>query len=162
PATCLSRFSLHDALPICIAHSVMRRPVVYLVACLGVMLALSVPILRLEPGGVDERVLPEGTEVREVAAVLEADFPPNATSPIDVVVIGDVSDDELADHVDRLAEVPGVEEAEIVGTDGDFHQLRLDHELDWQSSEARELVADVRSEIGRASCRGRVWRPEGG
>lgn len=128
-----------------IAHSVMRRPVVYLVACLGVMLALSVPILRLEPGGVDERVLPEGTEVREVAAVLEADFPPNATSPIDVVVIGDVSDDELADHVDRLAEVPSVEEAEIVGTDGDFHQLRLDHELDWQSSEARELVADVRA-----------------
>lgn len=128
-----------------IAHSVMRRPVVYLVACLGVMLALSVPILRMEPGGVDERVLPEGTEVREVAETVEADFPPNATSPIDAVVVGDVSEGELADYIDRLDGVPGIEEADIVGSEDDFHQLRLDYELDWQSSEARELVAEVRA-----------------
>ncbi|GAB3706337.1 MMPL family transporter [Nocardiopsis oceani] len=128
-----------------IAHSVMRRPVVYLVACLGAMLALSVPILRLEPGGVDERVLPEGTEVREVAAALEADFPPNATSPIDVVVVGGTSEGDLADYVDRIADVSGIDEAGVVGAEGDFHQLRLDYELDWQSSEARDLVAEVRS-----------------
>lgn len=128
-----------------IAYSVMRRPVLYLAACLVLLLSLSVPFLRMEPGGVDERVLPEGTEVRVVASALEDDFPSNTASPIDVVVVGETSEADLSDYAARLADVPEVIDAVIVGTEADNHHILLDHELDWQSSEARELVAKVRA-----------------
>lgn len=127
-----------------VAYSVMRRPALYLTACLALLLALSMPFLRLEPGGVDERVLPEGTEVREVAAALKDGFPPNATSPIDVVVVGEASGTDLSDYADRLSDVPGITEAVVANTGDDGHHLLLNHELDWQSSEARALVTEVR------------------
>ena len=50
-----------------IAHSVMRRPVLYTVGVAALLIALSLPFLRVEFGGIDERVLPAGTESRVVS-----------------------------------------------------------------------------------------------
>ena len=76
-----------------IAHSVMRRPVIYTVGVAALLIALSLPFLRVEFGGVDERVLPAGTESRVVSETSVADFPPSVSGPIQAVVT-------LADPVD--------------------------------------------------------------
>ena len=56
-----------------IAHSVMRRPIVYhrrrRRAC---CVALALPFLRVQFGGIDERALPAGTESRVVAETIDA------------------------------------------------------------------------------------------
>src|SRR3954468_8083473 len=59
-----------------LAHSVMRRPVLYTVVVTGVLVALALPFLRVQFGGIDVRVLPAGTESRVVAAPIDPDFPP--------------------------------------------------------------------------------------
>ena len=47
-----------------LAHSVMRRPVVYVAVIVPVLLLAGSPFLRAEFGGVDHRALPAGTESR--------------------------------------------------------------------------------------------------
>jgi RND superfamily putative drug exporter len=47
-----------------LAHSVMRRPVLYIVGVLLILGVLASPFLRAQFSGADERVLPAGTEAR--------------------------------------------------------------------------------------------------
>ena len=107
-----------------IAHSVMRRPVVYTVVVTAVLVTLALPFLRVQFGGIDERALPEGTESRVVSETLEADFPPSERGPIDAVVtLPDAVDSPtggaaLQAYVDDLAAVPGVEGATVADAAG--------------------------------------------
>jgi RND superfamily putative drug exporter len=57
-----------------IAHSVMRRPVVYAVV-VGLLVALALPFLRVQFGGIDVRVLPADQESRIVALPDAVDSP---------------------------------------------------------------------------------------
>ncbi len=127
-----------------LANGVMRRPVAFLAGPLVVLLALSVPVLDLVAGGVDERVLAEGAQTRQVAEQLTEEFPANVTAPIDVVVSG-ASATETGGYIDDLAKVPGATGAQLVGSSGETVHITVGYSLDWQSSEARELVADVRA-----------------
>ena len=58
-----------------IAQSVMRRPVVYTVVVVAVLVALALPFLRVQFGGIDERVLPAGTESRVVTETIDGRLP---------------------------------------------------------------------------------------
>src|SRR3954454_22500863 len=69
-----------------LARSVMRRPVVYTVVVVAVLVGLALPFLRVQFGGIDVRVLPAGTESRVVAETIESDFPQSPNGPIDVIV----------------------------------------------------------------------------
>jgi RND superfamily putative drug exporter len=69
-----------------IAHSVMRRPVLYAVSVVTVLLVLGLPFLRITFGGIDARALPAGTESRVVAETLDRDFTANVGSPVEAVV----------------------------------------------------------------------------
>ena len=97
----------------------MRRPVIYTVGVAALLIALSLPFLRVEFGGVDERVLPAGTESRVVSETLRADFPPSVSGPIQAVVtLADPVDSPagsaaLQSYVDAVANVPGVEDATV-------------------------------------------------
>ncbi len=62
----------------------------------GVLLTLALPFLRVQFGGIDERVLPAGTESRVVTETIDADFPSSVATPITAVVT-------LADPVDSPA-----------------------------------------------------------
>ncbi len=74
-----------------IAQSVMRRPIVYTVVVVAVLVALALPFLRVEFGGIDERALPAGTESRVVAETIKADFredPSTASGSVTMASIG--------------------------------------------------------------------------
>src|SRR5215218_7268268 len=64
-----------------VAQTVMRRPVLITVV-VGVLVALALPFLRVQFGGIDERALPAGTESRVVAETIKADFPEDPSGPI--------------------------------------------------------------------------------
>ncbi|GAA1868153.1 MMPL family transporter [Actinomadura bangladeshensis] len=127
-----------------LAHSVMRRPVVYVVATVALLLALGGPFLRINWGGVDARAMPEGAEARVVAEALETQFPRNATSPIEAVVTGTSDRAAVQAYGDRLAAVPGVTGAEVTGAQGATTRIALTYRAEPNSDAARDLVREVR------------------
>ncbi|SNR30884.1 MMPL family transporter [Blastococcus mobilis] len=134
-----------------IAHSVMRRPVVYTVVVTAVLVVLALPFLGVQFGGVDERALPEGTESRVVTETIRADFPPSVDGPIDAVVtLADPVDSPaggaaLQSYVDDVASVPGVEGAAVVDAAGTTAHVDIAYAGDPLSTGARALVGDIRA-----------------
>ena len=133
-----------------IAHAVMRRPVLITVGVAGLLLALSLPFLRVEFGGVDERVLPQGTESREVSETLKAEFPPSSSGPIQsVVTLADPVESPaggaaLQAYVDDVAAVPGVDGATVTAAAGDTARVSVAYAGDPIGEEARALVGEIR------------------
>ena len=123
-----------------IAQAVMRRPVVVSLSVVALLLVLGAPFLRINWGGVDTRVLPEGTESRVVAEALAADFQISAVSPVEIAVKGAPAERYLAE----LTKVEGVTGGTVVGTAGDLTRIRLTYDGDPYSPEVRELVREVR------------------
>jgi uncharacterized membrane protein YdfJ with MMPL/SSD domain len=130
-----------------LAHSVMRRPVVYVAVIVPVLLLAGSPFLRVEFGGVDHRALPAGTESRVVSETLIADFPGGGTSTIEPVVTfasGAVDDASLAAYAERLRELPGVRGVGVTGAKGGTAVLSVRYRFEGISTQARDLVGQVR------------------
>ncbi|XVQ12798.1 MMPL family transporter [Spirillospora sp. CA-255316] len=127
-----------------LARSVMRRPIVYTVATVGLLLALGAPFLGINWGGVDGKVLPSGNEARVVAEQLETQFPRNATSPITAVVHGTSDQGAVRAYAARLDAVPGVTGAAVTGAKGETTRIALGYDADPNSDAARDLVVRVR------------------
>src|SRR5829696_1119532 len=108
-----------------IARSVMRRPVLYAVSVVAVLLALGLPFLRVTFGGIDARALPAGTESRVVAETLDRDFTANVGSPVEAIVTLPVSvgsagsaagQAALRSWVDSVRGLEGITSAAVTGT----------------------------------------------
>jgi len=127
-----------------VAHSVMRRPIVYVVVIVVALIALGLPFRNVVFGGVDARALPAGTESRVVSETLDRDFARNATTPIDAVVTGGTSAD-VRRYTERLRALPGVAGAEIAEQGGGATLVKVRYDAEPISSAARNLVADVRA-----------------
>jgi uncharacterized membrane protein YdfJ with MMPL/SSD domain len=133
-----------------IAHSVMRRPVVYTVVVVGLLVALALPFLRVQFGGIDVRVLPADQESRVVAETIERDFPPTTSGPIQsIVTLPDAVDSPagsaaLESYVAAVAEVPGVDGATVTGAAGDTARVSIAYDGDPVDKAARDLVGAVR------------------
>jgi RND superfamily putative drug exporter len=126
-----------------IAHSVMRRPVVYVGVTVVLLLALGAPFLRIAFGGVDARVLPEGTPSRTVSESLQRDFAGASTSPIEVVVTGG-DRAALGSYVESLRAVPGVVGADVTGQAGETSRISLAYSGEATADTTQDLVAAVR------------------
>ncbi|GAA2094912.1 MMPL family transporter [Actinomadura alba] len=127
-----------------LAQTVMRRPIVFTVATIALLLALGSPFLHINWGGVDGKVLPAGTEARVVGEVLERDFPNNATRPIEAVVTGTGDQAAIAAYADRLRQVPGVTSAGLSGAQGTTARITVGYDAGPNSDQARSLVREVR------------------
>src|SRR5438105_13388352 len=69
-----------------LAHSIMRRPIPYLVVTAGLMLALAVPATGLRVTGGDNRSTPPGTEAANGLLLLESRIGPGPLAPHQIVV----------------------------------------------------------------------------
>jgi uncharacterized membrane protein YdfJ with MMPL/SSD domain len=130
-----------------LAHSVMRRPVVYVAVIVPLLLVAGLPFLRVEFGGVDHRALPAGTESREVSEALIADFPQGDVTSIDAAVTfrdGTVDETALRTYVEQLADLGGVTAATVTGTADGTAVVSLRYEQDGIGADARALVDEVR------------------
>lgn len=107
-----------------VAHSVMRRPVAYLVVIVIGLLALGSPFLGAKWGSVDERVLPISSPSRQ-AADLQARLFGGETSSASIMLRG-ADEAATATYVARLRGVDGVTEAQAVASKAvDGEQLTL-------------------------------------
>ena len=134
-----------------LAHSVMRRPVLYAVPIVLVLLGLGSPFLHVVWGGVDATVLPASAAPRIVTQALNTDFPGNPTAPIEAIVQfrGPVTGSPartagLAAYASRLDHVPGVTAAQVTGIRGDVARIDLSYGPGPYTPQARAIAGDVR------------------
>jgi trehalose monomycolate/heme transporter len=133
-----------------IAHIVMRRPILFTVATVALLVVLALPFLRVQFGGIDERALPAGTESRVVAETIREDFPAGPSGPIEAIVtLTDAVDSPaggaaLQSYVDAVADVPGVDGATVTGAAGETARVAIAYDGDPVAEEARALVNEIR------------------
>jgi trehalose monomycolate/heme transporter len=123
-----------------LARSVMRRPVTYLVAVTAVLVALALPFLRIQLGGFDERVLPEGTESRVVSERMVNEFEGGGDYPISVLVGG-----PLGDLPQRIEALEYATAAQVAAQRGDTTLIRVTYAGEPTSADARDLVRAIRA-----------------
>ncbi|GAA0240676.1 MMPL family transporter [Actinomadura nitritigenes] len=127
-----------------LAHSVMRRPVIYAVATVALLLTLGSPFLHINWGGVDAKVLPSGADARVVSETLQTRFPSNSTEAIQAVVTGTSDRAAIRSYGDRLAALPGATGATVTGAKGETTRIALTFSAEPDSAAARDLVHRVR------------------
>ena len=134
-----------------LAHSVMRRPVLYGLPIVVLLLALGSPFLKVVWGGVDATVLPSAAAPRIVTEALNRDFPGNPTSPIETIVQfpGAVAGSPsraaaLTAYVSRLDHVPGITGAQLTGVRGDVARVDMTYRPGPYTPQARAIAVSVR------------------
>jgi uncharacterized membrane protein YdfJ with MMPL/SSD domain len=91
-----------------LAQWVMRRPGTVAVVTAGALLVAGLPFLRIAFVPADYKMLPQGSEARQVAATIDREFGVFAADPIQVVGRAAPADDGRVDrYADDLRDVPG-------------------------------------------------------
>jgi RND superfamily putative drug exporter len=142
------------------ARVIMRRPGIVAAAATGLLLVLAAPMLRIEFGGVDERVLPEGAEARVASEILAADYPGAADPAVSVVVDAPASgldQAELTAYTSELAGLPEATGVEVVAASDSTALIEVSHTGTDVGAQARALVEDIRSLDGGAAAPGEVY-----
>jgi trehalose monomycolate/heme transporter len=130
-----------------LAHSVMRRPLVYVTVITIALLALAAPFLRISWGGTDARTLPASSTIRQVSEALDSEFPVNSTAPIEALITGagaSAGGPALASYLHRIDAIPGVTAATVTGVRGDVVRVDIGYTPDTMSSAARHIVTQIR------------------
>src|SRR6266498_3056386 len=127
-----------------IAHAVMRRPVLVVLGTVAVLGVLASPFVRAEFGGIDERVLPPGTESRVVSEQIKANFPGGGVDHIKVLVSGadQATTASLAADIGLLPHVTG---AQVAGNKDRSWLIAVSYEGQSGGPVARGVVADIRA-----------------
>ncbi len=86
-----------------VVQRVLRRPVVSLVAGVGVLLALALPVLNLETGENGLRTFPDRLPSKQGFLAFEEEFGVGTVDSVEVVVDGDVSSEPVRAAITRLA-----------------------------------------------------------
>jgi RND superfamily putative drug exporter len=128
-----------------VAHSVMRRPVAYLVAIVIGLLALGSPFLGAQWGSVDERVLPVSSPSRQ-AADLQADLFGGETSTASIMLRG-ADESAAAAYLSGLKAVDGVSQAQVVATRSVVGQQLTLVQATWFGNSQTESSQDVVRQI---------------
>ena len=154
-----------------IAGFAMRRPLLTGVPVVAVLLLAAAPLLNVQFGMPDDRVLPTSSEARQVGDVLRSEFSGGDSDAMTVVTTSGVDAGPLADYAMRLSQLPHVALVESsVGTyaDGtltstspadvrfarpDAQRLSIVTDVDSTSIAARDLVEQTRAVPAPAGTR---------
>jgi uncharacterized membrane protein YdfJ with MMPL/SSD domain len=126
---------------------VMRRPGPVAVVTAGVLIVAGLPFLRIAFVPADYRMLPQGSEAREVAASIDRDFTAFAADPIQVVARATpASDARVKRYADALRDVPRAGAVSAPRRlNGDTVLIDVLPPGDALSKRNREVVRDVRA-----------------
>ncbi|HEX6518696.1 MAG TPA: MMPL family transporter [Streptosporangiaceae bacterium] len=126
-----------------LAHSVMRRPLIYVTVIVIGLLALGAPFLRIQWGGTDARSLPSTATARLVQEALDTQFPANSTAPIEALVTH-TSNTDLPAYLQRIDAIPGVTHAQVTAESGGTARIDVGYTPATVSSQARHIVTQIR------------------
>jgi uncharacterized membrane protein YdfJ with MMPL/SSD domain len=91
-----------------LSRFVMRRPGRVAVLSAALLIALGIPFAGIRFTSVTASVLPHGASARQVDDTLARDFPPNRTSPVEVVVGAPADSPQVRAVAARIARLPDV------------------------------------------------------
>jgi RND superfamily putative drug exporter len=135
-----------------IVRAVMRRPVVSLVAAVGLLLAAAIPVLSLESGTAGISTLPDRFESKQGFVLLNREYPGQTTEPVQIAVEGDTSSPGVRSAVEELQAELG--RREIFGEavtetspDGQLVSLTVPIAGDALPAEAVAAVRELRSDV---------------
>jgi uncharacterized membrane protein YdfJ with MMPL/SSD domain len=126
-----------------LAHSVMRRPIVYAGVVIVALLAVASPFLGVKWGSVDYRVLPAEAPAHQAAAILNDNFGPERSTAN--VLLSGADRDVLAAYTKALSEVPGVLDVRPVDQTDGTYLLRAAWAGNSQSEASQQVVRDLRA-----------------
>jgi RND superfamily putative drug exporter len=86
----------------------MRRPAVIAAGAAVLLIALGIPFWGIKFIQADARVLPTSSSARQVNDALQTQFPPNRTSPLEVVVGAPAGSSQVRALTRRIAALPDV------------------------------------------------------
>ncbi|MEA2155144.1 MAG: putative drug exporter of the superfamily, partial [Solirubrobacteraceae bacterium] len=129
-----------------LSRFIMRRPARVAVLSAAILVALGIPFTGVKFTPVQAGVLPTTASARQVDDTLKRDFPPNATSPLEVVVGAPAQSPQarsVAVRVQRLPDVSAVAPAQPAGPRMSLLEVApLQPPL---SDATQQLVRDVRA-----------------
>ena len=109
-----------------LATRVMRRPLLACGAVVALLVAAALPLLSVQFGTPDDRVLPTSAASRQVGDAVRDTFASNDTTAIDVVTTGPVDAAPLAEYASRLSTLSAVDRVDSSAgsfVDGDLVEL---------------------------------------
>lgn len=128
-----------------IARAVQRRPLLTALMAAGVMLIVTIPVTGLRLGQVDARLLPTGTQTRQLYDAIATHFPElNRPNPVVIVAATPANTpdlDALRGRVAALAHVTGVDTIDA----GSVTVLRAALDQPAHTDAARDAVAAIRA-----------------
>lgn len=120
--------------------AVLRKPLVFALPIVAVLLVLAVPFGSLSFGAVTEKQLPPGDPTRQAFETISANFPAAGNNGVDIVVQGSAD----PAFVTQVSGVPGVTRAAVVGAKGDMTLIHAQLTGDPVSSEAHAAIDGLR------------------
>jgi RND superfamily putative drug exporter len=134
-----------------IVRRVLRRPALSVALSAGVLLALALPVFRMDVGTSGVSALPDRFVSKQGFVALERDFPGASTDPAQIVVsnaLGEGVLTALANLRSRLAADPRFGPGEIErSADGEVAVLSVQVKGDPSATDATEAVRQLRSEF---------------
>jgi RND superfamily putative drug exporter len=128
-----------------IARAVQRRPLLTLLAAAGIMAVLTLPVLDLRLAQVDARLLPTGTQTRQLYDATARHFPELARpSPIVIAAAAPTDSPAVTALRGQIAAVPHVTGVEVART-GPVTVLRAGIDQPAHSAAARRAVEAIRA-----------------
>jgi trehalose monomycolate/heme transporter len=127
-----------------LARSIMLRPARYVAAVLLILTALTLPLLHVRFGSVDERVLPAGDPARTVAERVATQFDGAAPSPI-LVLLQDATPAQAGDVQQQIRELPDVTRAQISARRGSATLISASYTGGFADSHALDAVREIRA-----------------
>ncbi|MCE7005117.1 MMPL family transporter [Kibdelosporangium philippinense] len=91
-----------------LGRAVTKRPVVFALPILAVLLVMALPFAKVSFGAVTEKQLPSDDPTRQAIETINQNFPAAGSNTAEIVVRGSVNVDQF---VLQVNEVPGVEQA---------------------------------------------------
>ena len=130
-----------------LARAVQRRPVLAAAGVSALLLAAALPFLHANYGLGDPRALPPGSEGRQVALALYAEFPEMRADPVTVVAKIPASDPRIAAYAATLARLPGAGAVSVEpGLHGNVAAIDVTPAGTAQGATAEHLVTTVRAD----------------
>jgi RND superfamily putative drug exporter len=129
-----------------LSRTVMRRPAQIAVASAAFLIVLGIPFWNVRLIEADARVLPTSTSARQVDDALRSQFPPNRTTPLEVVVgapAGSPQVRQLAAQISSLPDVSQVAPPQPAGPRESLLEVAPVH--DPLSGSTEQLVRNVRA-----------------
>ena len=126
-------------------RSVMRRPVLWLAGVAAILVVAGSPVLALQPGTVNHRHLPAGSDDLHVVAITEADFPTRGRYNAEIAITGTPDPAALAAYTDTAADLPGAVGAQVADTSPGLTHVQVGMVGEPDTPENLDLIRHLRA-----------------